>query len=301
MLFTKLQASYITYDRSGGRFGDNLICYCHAKWLSYKYNLTLLYQSFIYSEELILSDLEQKFNSTNLYGYRRINIDGEKNIITIPFEDKILFNIPFFSESKAEYNWWNGRFKKLVDYTNIDWNNKEFKELLNKFIKPKKNLSLFYPPEDKLSVAIHIRTGGTLETLESWSWWGDYTLKMPPFSYYIDQIKKIIDIIGNKKIYFHIFTDDSNPKNITNLFKVQIPNENIEFGYREENSWDKNVLEDFFSLLNFDCLIFTQSHYSIMASKLKDYKITIMPLHYIKLNNGEKIIDEVEIINNYKS
>ncbi|HEV7737800.1 MAG TPA: hypothetical protein VGO47_10580, partial [Chlamydiales bacterium] len=39
----------ITYEFSGGRFGDNLLAYFHAKWVSYKYNIPFFYKEFPYS------------------------------------------------------------------------------------------------------------------------------------------------------------------------------------------------------------------------------------------------------------
>ena len=53
---------YLTYDLPGGRFGDQLLSYMHAKWLSYTYDLTLLYKPFIYSEALMVDDEEKKFS-----------------------------------------------------------------------------------------------------------------------------------------------------------------------------------------------------------------------------------------------
>ena len=50
--------SAVTYDFSGGRFGDNLVSYCHAKWISYKYNIPLLYKPFDYSDQLMMDVLE---------------------------------------------------------------------------------------------------------------------------------------------------------------------------------------------------------------------------------------------------
>ena len=43
-----------------------------------------------------------------------------------------------------------------------------------------------------------------------------------------------------------------------------------------------NVLEDFFSLFNFDILIRPQSNFSIVPSLLKDYAIVYAPRDFIR-------------------
>ncbi|NDD58753.1 MAG: hypothetical protein EBZ47_05820 [Chlamydiae bacterium] len=54
--------NYLTYH-GGGRFGDRLIAYMHAKWLSYKYNIPMLYIPFAYSDDLILDDIELQYRN----------------------------------------------------------------------------------------------------------------------------------------------------------------------------------------------------------------------------------------------
>ncbi len=47
-------SSAIAYGLNAKRFGDKLISYCHAKWISYKHNIPLLYRPFTRSDKLIL-------------------------------------------------------------------------------------------------------------------------------------------------------------------------------------------------------------------------------------------------------
>ena len=62
----------------------------------------------------------------------------------------------------------------------------------------------------------------------------------------------------------------------------------------DKNNHHSNVLEDFFEMARFDCLIRPDSNYSIMAEKIADYKIVISPLSYKKTGNNI-VIDEVQI------
>jgi hypothetical protein len=50
--------NYITYELSGGRLGDNIIAYLHAKWLSHVHGIALLYKPFQYSSDLSLSQTD---------------------------------------------------------------------------------------------------------------------------------------------------------------------------------------------------------------------------------------------------
>src|SRR5262245_12260228 len=47
----------ITYQ-GGARMGDWLICYIHAKWISFQEGIPLIYSPFPYSSEFVLSEKE---------------------------------------------------------------------------------------------------------------------------------------------------------------------------------------------------------------------------------------------------
>lgn len=48
----------LSYTFSGGQLGDNLIAYFHAKWLSLKYQLPLVYNGFPHADFLKLSEMD---------------------------------------------------------------------------------------------------------------------------------------------------------------------------------------------------------------------------------------------------
>lgn len=81
-----------------------------------------------------------------------------------------------------------------------------------------------------------------------------------------------------------------------NGFKVAIEEKNIVFGCREiGNHWKANVLQDFFEMMRFDCLIRPESNFSIAASLMKDYKVLIKPKS-LSFINGTLAVTEVEIV-----
>jgi hypothetical protein len=92
----------ITYTRSGGRLGDNLIAYMHAKWLAYVHDLPFLYVPFEYSDQLPLHEVEERY-------YKGIESEFDaviqvKNENTIDLSDtrSILYRVDYFTESRWE-------------------------------------------------------------------------------------------------------------------------------------------------------------------------------------------------------
>ena len=61
-----------------------------------------------------------------------------------------------------------------------------------------------------------------------------------------------------------------------------------------------NVLDDFFALLKFDCLIRADSNFSYIASKLGNYTLVISPWHGI-VTDGTTFIDEINFEMNHKT
>ncbi|MFA5306719.1 MAG: hypothetical protein WC365_04680, partial [Candidatus Babeliales bacterium] len=68
--------SAVTYGLSGGRFGDNLLCYVHAKWISYKYHIPLLYFPFEYSSHLVFDEAELLSTVGNTHALKKYD-DGQ--------------------------------------------------------------------------------------------------------------------------------------------------------------------------------------------------------------------------------
>ncbi|MGB8367538.1 MAG: hypothetical protein WCD44_04225, partial [Candidatus Babeliales bacterium] len=52
----------VTYFWGGGRFGDKIISYTTAKWISYKFGIPLLLKPFKHSDMLRLGKEENKFS-----------------------------------------------------------------------------------------------------------------------------------------------------------------------------------------------------------------------------------------------
>ncbi len=293
---SELNSAKITYELSGGRFGDNLVAYCHAKWLSLKNNIPLLFKPFEYSNQLAMHYLDEHINITQIN--KKVLLQKD---LHLKEESDSIYSVPYFGEDITEH-----RTNPHWIYFEVDWKDPEFKKELQKLIDPidinvkKINLS-----SDYINVAVHIRQGGGYDQPLSNA--GnksivfadfDFPLKFPPITFYIDQIKKISEIFKHSKIYLYIFTDDKNPELLVSNIKSQLSNyNNLTFDFRRKNNaHNRNVVSDFFAITQFDCLIRSQSNFSLMASKIGNYKVEIFPIDYISGKNKKPIINKIKII-----
>ncbi len=329
-----LKPNAVTYNFSGGLFGDNLLAYSHARWVSYKYNLPLLYRPFKYSDQLELHLLHPFFEFEKEEEWKNVisfkDMKGKHNNIPIrKNHDDIIYMIPYFPDCKSDIR---GRF-----HFDIDWHDPEFVAILRKEIASLQPLSIIETPNDRLLVAVHVRTGaghdkifqirsdesiaqetsansthlkqkekvknqakvkGNMRVVGK-SKFADkrFPLKFPPNSFYIEQIKRMSELVDNQPMYVHIFTDSADPETIANLFREHVNNPNIEFGCRSKgNHHNANVLDDFFALTKFDYLIRGESNFSIMAEKIADYKIVIYPTDCVWHRKSLKITEIQTII-----
>ena len=147
----------VTYDQCWGRFGDNLINYLHAKWLSYQYEIPLLYKPFVYSSQLIMDDIEIPFDKKGKR-YKKQIILNDAN--PKPLNQNFLYVCPYFPECD-----WEIENEKRFTF-DVDWENQEFRKIAREMIAPKIALNLIYPREDIVSIAMHLREGGGFDIEE---------------------------------------------------------------------------------------------------------------------------------------
>ncbi|MDE3056169.1 MAG: hypothetical protein KGI80_05740 [Verrucomicrobiota bacterium] len=239
------QKCAVTYTLSGGRLGDNLLSYLHAKWIAHQYQIPLIQVPFPRCEEFSLSLIPQPA------------------VINSPVE-----TIPYFPEPSMKNN--HPPFF-------VDWDDHDFRQEIAACLKPTRAHALLKLPSDRITVCVHIRRGGSFDSpflsLE-------YPLKFPPDSYYLQQIETVAHIFQGQPLYLFLMTDDLHPEKTMALYRKTIPNPNIEWDCRKTPPSDD--LDDFFSIPLFDCLIHPDSNFSIVASKLTEYAIKIHPTHYKK-------------------
>ena len=337
-----LKPAAVTYDFSGGRLGDNLIAYSHARWISYKYDIPLLYRPFKYSDKFGLHVKHNFFEMEDTDQFDQVvhfaELEGKHNTLAIDQDANILYIVPYFPPVESDIN---GRF-----HFDVDWKEPGFQKILHEEIIPIEPIKQFDLPEGKHHVAVHVRTGAgwdkifqvreavstttftepqdqqepsslaqeahekkehsTKVTLSSRatlreaskSKFADrlHPFKFPPNSFYIEQIKRMSELLDDEPMYVHIFSDSSEVEAIAEYFNKEVNKPNIEYGYRKSgNKHDANVLDDMYGLHQFKYLIRPESNFSIIASKLCEYEITIYPTKF-SWNLNKLHIDEVETL-----
>jgi hypothetical protein len=273
----------VTYTFSGGRFGDNLLAYAHAKWISYRFDIPLLYKPFPYSDQLAMNDLEHhelpiSFSKTVYLGR------GEE--VNHQDPETVLYIITYFGEGAY----------RLLDpswpYVPVDWEDPGFRAVLKNAIRLKAPFPEWNLPTDRVTIAAHVRRGGGFDSPGAQE---REPLKFPPNSFYAEQIRRIHAHFQGRPLYVFVFTDDPNPKEVTGLIEERVADLDIVFDYRREgNSHSSNVLEDFFAMTQFDCLIRPESNYSRVAAAIRDYLVEIYPLHF-RIRKKRPYIDECQV------
>lgn len=282
----------VTYEQSPGRFGDNLLCYMHAKWVSFKYNIPLLYKPFKYSDKLELHKHEYLYSKDAEKRFKK-KIYVTREALINPSQDSVLYIIPYFPESDWEQRTTKGFDGKKWPYLQVDWNNKVFIEQLRSLIKPLIKIPQLPIPEGRMSVALHMRKGGTHD--KQWDI-DPFPLKFLHDDFYADQLKNLYELAQKKPLYVYLFTDDVKPARLVHNLQQRCKGLDIIFDYnRGENSDKTNVVEDFFALGQFDCLIRSESNYSFVMSKISEYKIEIYPTWCTKTKN--KVSYSVHVAN----
>lgn len=302
--------SAITYQIAGGRFGDQMINYYKAKWLSYKYDIPFLYKPFRYSHKMAMHNQETHYTDECLYRYKeKIKLQNgytlDRNSGTL-YESHFDLTVPGWK------------------YYSLDYiNDSTFLKGLKKQVKPNFQIDEIVLPTDIITVAVHVRKGSGQDRplLSKRAGYFDaisleksskklaekkyldveYPEKAPSEKFYIEQIKKISDLLHNQKIYLYVFTDDKNPQGIIERFKLALNMPNITFDCRKENNLATDyVLDDFFAMTQFDCLIRPNSNFSKCAELLGDYKIVIYLKNASWIDN-ELVVDDVGIKMNMSS
>ena len=315
MAFSSLWPAGITYQFSGGRLGDNLLAYCHARWISYKYGIPFLYRPFKYSDQFELHFQHPFFDLDDLSEFQHVenfaHLTGKHNEYPFLSDAHILYLLPYFPDCQADIE---ERF-----HFDVGWNDPGFKALLKKEIASNVPIQLLELPKGRAAVAVHIRTGAgydkvaqfrpvpgntsiltcqsshcLLNVLEKTpvthplipvkpakkSMFADklHPLKFPPNSFYVEQLKRLSELLHDKPLYVHVFTDSTQPEAFVDLLNEAVGKPNIVYACRSEgNHQDAHVLDDFFSLTQFEYVIRGESNFTIMAGKITDYKIVIYP------------------------
>ena len=295
--------SAVTYQL-GDRLGDNLASYCHARWLSYIHKIDCVYTPFKESEALAFSRIHRSvilvrngFRKVERFHPRGSKIDPMN--IGIQKDANILYIVPYFPETRYD------AVKEGLMHFDIDWNNEEFMKLIRSEISPIHPPAKLGLPNDRITVAVHVRRGsGPDQSKYNWNarkqpgtyFVENYPLRFPHDSFFIEQIRRLSEMLNDQPMYVHIFTDDKNAAALIEKYAKEVGKPNIIYNSRpNQTDHSAYILQDFFDMMSFDCIIRPESHYSQISSRLSRAKIVIRPEEFI-WKNRDLIITKVETI-----
>lgn len=299
----------VTFKVTDGRLGDQLVFYCISRWISFSNGFEFLLPA------------NHKFRNLKMLNiYKTLD-----NKITDSFENKIVLknNLaisnkvtkntlyimdPYYRDNRLKTNITGFPFEEFKS-------NKKFLEIIKKDISPTVPINKPVIPEDFYSIAIHVRSGSGLDmSLISTQLYTANDLKevitkkykghqdkvhpakFPPLQYYINCLNSFLEITKEKNIFIYIFTDNKNPKLIMDTIKMHTNishNKKLIFNC---NSGNRSILDDLFSMCDFNCLIRGYSNFSLIPDLIGSHEITIAPKSYKWI--GNILHFESQIINN---
>ena len=274
--------SIITFEKNGGRLGDNLLSLSHALWLSLQYDIQLYIPKFNHSDEFHIHDILPLCTNSLEKRYDVVRLGAVENPVLKPEKDVL-----YVSQ-------WRTR-------ASVNWQDEEFVAVLKKLLTPRKKIKYIEKPADCITVALHIRMGGGFSF--------DHRVKhklpqkFPPFHFYVDQLERLIGMYPEQQLYVYIFTDDDHPGKLQAMLQDALRMRNIASGqiryeYRERNNrHDANVLDDFFNMMEFDVLIRPQSGFSMFAQRLSErHSLIIAPKLHTFISSKAWKIDTVSVV-----
>lgn len=270
----------IACDDEGGRFGDKVLYYAQAKYLSHISSVAFLHRPFEYSDYLNIEKDEYSFEQ-RVKSYKNVvHINSYEtltrffHLIRDPTTPPTLFILKYSPTDISEWDRRGYDFKLLF---HVPWDDDVFMDQLKKSLTPKKQIPDLRM-KDMLNVAIHYRTLSGPDTPEVSMQF--LPLKHPKLEYHERQIRKVYEWNLARPMNVFIFTDAKNPKDVQSKLIKKFEGYNITFNIQEQDQVDVNyVIEDFFAMQKFDVLIATQSNYSMMASRLGTFDMIITPVH----------------------
>lgn len=282
-------ASAVVSGHDGGRLGDKLFCHAHVKWISHHYHIPMLIKPFAYADGFALSRLYPYLGLGFRYA-REIHPKSHHNMLEALSKPSTLFSIDFFSETDFE----SCRYPNTGAYFYTNWRDRGFLKALREDFRPIVAIEKPILDDSDIHVAAHVRLGGGFDDTNVLQTNPLFALKSPRHSFFIEQIERIATFFPTQTIQVHLFTDDPNPQDLAAMYASTLNNPRLHFTYRmTENGHNIHVLDDFFAISAYDCLIHPQSYFSFTASLLGDFAIRIAPVHATWKKN-QWVMDQIE-------
>jgi hypothetical protein len=285
----------ISYE-GGCRFGDRILGYSQARYLSYFTGLPFLYRPFIYSECLTI-DYQAQSYEMHAKDYENVfYINSNQTLqeffckIQDPNTLPTLFILDYFP---AELGEWDLDPTRSVAF-DIPWKDPRFNKYLQRSLSPRIVIPDFRQP-GRLNVATHVRVFSGADTPQT-PFYG-FPLKNPTSDYHKRQIKRVFEWNLSRPMHVFLFSDIAQPLNLLEEFRQAFRDYDITFDIQVLERPDvNNVVQDFFAMQKFDVLIATQSNFSMMAARLGSFDMIIYPVHAQGRYPQPSRIDRVQLV-----
>lgn len=285
----------ISYE-NGGRFGDRVLGYAQARYLSYSTGLQFFHRPFAYSEHLTLEFEALPYDQYSNEYPDKFYINSAESLteffckIRDPKVSPTLFIVDYFPSDISE---WDTDHNRSVAF-DIPWDDQEFKSYLIQTLTPRVAIPNFRQP-DRLNVATHVRTLSGGDTPDGS--FACFPLKHPNSEYHKRQIKRVYELNLNRPMHVFLFSDTDQPLELVQQFRDYFREYDITFNIQILERPDmNNVIQDFFAMQQFDVLIATRSNFSMMAARLAFLDMLIYPIHAEGRYPFPSSIDRIQII-----
>jgi hypothetical protein len=268
----------ISYQ-GGSRFGDRVLGYCQARYLSYVTGIPFLYRSFPYSQHLTIEYQAENYDTWARRYPTTFTICSANTLteffakIRDPKTPPTLFIVDYFPGDLDE--WKIDKTRSIA--LEIPWDDLAFKSYLQRSLAPRLSIPDFRQP-GCLNVAVHVRTMSGPDTPETSLAY--FPLKFPTLDYHIRQIRRVYTWNLERPMHVFIFSDSKQPLNLVEEFRSAFQGKAITFDIQVLEKPDlTHVVQDFFAMQKFDVLIATRSNFSLMAGRLASLDMFIYPTH----------------------
>ncbi|QQR61769.1 hypothetical protein IPH25_04860 [bacterium] len=283
--------SMIHYTLSKGRFGDQIIAYAKAFYIAKTYHCGLCFTPFKGSELLCLHKNSHVVCQQACIDHATI---VENDTIITP--DRLICYHVTLSTKHKELDSIEALFSCLQKRSDL-------KCTLQKLLQPACPINKIEWPQDKVTVALHVRKPSghdtplqSVQTYELADYKNvapdmskdlqnkacsdrRYPHKFPPDQYYIDQIKRLSDRLAGQQLYVYLFTDYHDPEELVQRYSQLLKNSSHITLTCHSKAQQKKMrfIDDYYNMAQADCLIRAASNFSRAAQLLGNHALIMFP------------------------
>lgn len=261
------------------RLGDNLSTYARAKWLSEKYDLPLIVKGY------------PAFNNLQLMKNAKYSIPSQERAARLG----VPFTIQAFEQNSDKEVIWEKPFMSdaLIEEGFLD--DEDFRARLEADLQPAVEMDLPELKDDRLNIALHLRTGGGFDMENAHLIWPD---KIPPTTCYQQMIQYVLEEYKNEPLHIEIFTDSLNPAELTTFytaFATKHHHNVTVHSAASSGSQEAHAAKDLISMMRYPVIIKPASGLSGMAVKLGGIQREItVPINAGRVENDIAYIDTAQ-------